>query len=307
MGAIRFEFIGETSRETGKNGTATHRYLLQYEDVADFGPRSAEIYVLTHTGTVLNGVRPMIRKTLSWEEFTCCGPRWFLGFFVNVNFGVPEKDENGEEEDPLEAEEAGATPVKRLVSRKFYGEDMSIRIDTARSTERYWAPGVSSEERQRIEGYGDLIRPGKEGPEGIEITISNFVWEENWTFPRSAMTDSYVRSIPDIKNHVNNAAFRGFRKSEVKLTDFSVDDQVPAGEEEQRTAAVTIAFKFVVDPEDKVKIGNVPEFVKKGWHLVTPLFREIVSEDQKSTRLEIVAAQQQPLLTEVDFGRLRIS
>ena len=308
MAEIRFELVTETNRETSKTGSAVQRYLLQYADPGQHDALQRDLFVLTRTPTIIGGLKAMIRKSLTWEPLITHGPKFFAGWFVNVNYSVPEKDENGDEEDPLQPDEATATPIKRLLSRRFYGEDMTIKIDTARKTEYKHSTDASHDERIQAEGYGDMVRPTKEGPEGFEIPISNFAWEENWSFPYKLMSDAYIQSIPDLKHHTNKDKFRGFKPHEVMLADYVVDDpNIPVTAEEKRLATVTITFKFVVDPEAKVQLKGIPEFTKKGWHLITPIFREKISEDQTKTSFEIISAQHQQIHDQVDFSRLKIT
>lgn len=224
---------------------------------------------------------------------------------MNVNYSVPEKDENGEEEDPL-GDEASSTPVKKLLSRRFYGEDETLKVDTAQSTKEYYASDVTPEEQVRIEGYGDQINPGKEGPEGIEIPFSRFAWDENWSFPRSKMNDAYISSIPDLKNHTNKKSFRGFKPNEVKIADWTVDDPIPQNEDERKNAKVSMSFKFVVEPSAKLTIGGI-EIDKQGWEYVSPVFREIISEDQTTATQQVIAVRVQQIYEMADFGRLGIS
>lgn len=305
MGHIRFEFIKETNRETSKNGTAIHRYLLQYAELDDYTPLKADMYVLTNTPILIGGYSKMLRKSITWEPVESHGPRYSLGFFVNVNYSVPET--GMAEDDALYPD--SATPVRRIVSRRFYGEDETIKIETARNTRIFYSENpfdTSDDEKKQVEGYGNFINPSKEGPQGIDMPFSRFAWEENWTFSRSLMSDPYVLAIPNLKNHTNEYAFRGFKPNEVKLVEWTVDDPIPQTEEELQNARVNMAFRFIVEPTAKIKIGKVEEFTKHGWEYVSPVFREIISEDQKTTTSKIVAVRVQELYDKADFGRLEI-
>jgi len=297
MGHVRFEFISETSRETSESGSATHRFLLQFENPDDYHPLNADFYVLSNTYPMIAGLFPMVRKSITWTPLESLGPRYWLGFFVEVNYGVPEKG------DSVLADRATA----RLVSRRFYGEDEVLKIDLAHRTIAYGISDTSEEEKERIKGYGNTINPSKDGPQGIEMPFTRFAWDEVWSVPRSKMIDEYVLSIPNLKNHTNNNAFRGFQENSVKLVDFTVEDHIPQNWEEFPNAVVEISFKFVVEPWEEIDREGVEKFTKKGWEYVSPVLREIINEDQKTSTFKIIAFRVQQVYEKADFDLLGIS
>ncbi len=105
---------------------------------------------------------------------------------------------------------------------------------------------------------GNLINAGKQGADGIDITIPQYSWSETYYLADAAVTQGYKGTLYALTGKTNLAAFRGFSAGEVLF--------LGASGSKRGTGDWEITFKFSASPNlSGLTIGTITGISKKGW------------------------------------------
>ena len=145
--------------------------------------------------------------------------------------------------------------------------DVSFTFDTTGATahltqaiEHIATHKASSVNFGNAAGDKGAIGVTENGPEGVDIVISQFSWTENWTLPLSFASFAMALFVKQVTGHINTTPFRGFGIGQVRF-----DGAVITASTKDVTQA-TGTYKFVQSDDTS---NAMPTFksgiAKKGW------------------------------------------
>ena len=121
----------------------------------------------------------------------------------------------------------------------------------------------------------------KDGVDGCDISVSAYNFEERVTIAGGDVNDVYKRILAQAANTVNDAAFKGFAKGEVRYLGCDANEREDGNWE--------FVHRFSAKPNQAGKtIGDITGVAYEGWHYVWILFEP--AEDDTAKKLAFVPA-----------------
>lgn len=149
--------------------------------------------------------------------------------------------------------------------------------------------------------HNGAINVTDSGPEGTDITVSQFSWVENWTLPIVYASFAVAMLNKAVTGKINSNAFRGFPAGQVKF-DGAV---ISASSQDPEQATGTYKFTQSDDSYDAMPAFKAG-ITKKGWEYIWAEFEKEEDEGAKRIIQPPVAAHVERVYDAADFSILGI-
>lgn len=153
-------------------------------------------------------------------------------------------------------------------SIRFRSGGGSTRVYQSLSTSgTYPAAGVTAPDFKKAIG---VHRDGQ--VEGVEIGSSAFEFSITKAFPESTITDTYIGTLRDLANTVNDSAFKGLAAGECRFLG------AEGGRRSDGADEITFNFSVIKNRSD-IEIGSIDGISKKGWDYLWVYYQEKMNVD----------------------------
>lgn len=230
-----FEEAGSRSASVKRLGTKdTSSCTVKYRCVGTMNDidvhNQANIFFTTNRTYRINGVNYLV---VSYDLTHLGGDAWE----VTATY----ESEGSDDRDPLRR------------SRSFDTTGATVTIKQAYDEKRF--PTTAPD-------MGGAVNVGEDGPQGAEIVIPQFSWQEQYDVPHRVISDGYFRMLANQTGTTNKESFRGFAQGEVLFLGASGsqgwDEEVGAG-------PWSLTYKFAASPTLLLDIEEI-EDIRKGGH-----------------------------------------